>query len=117
MKMNKNTVLVLGATGGIGGAIAANLAARGWTVRALARDPGKAAAGWRAPQSPLRWVAGDAMVRDDVVRAADASGGSQDEYGVLVHLHLRSLGWMCPHCGAKRAQQELPRFLQLLVKT
>lgn len=62
------TALVLGATGGIGGAIARALGRHGWTVRALARDPANAAAGWKG--RALEWVAGDAMNRADVVAAA-----------------------------------------------
>lgn len=63
------TALILGATGGIGGAIGAALRRRGWTVKALARDPAKAAAGWQNGSSPL-WIAGDAMNEADVVAAA-----------------------------------------------
>lgn len=63
------TALVLGATGGIGGAIAAALLRHGCTVNALARDPAKAAANWGAEPSP-RWIAGDAMHRADVMAAA-----------------------------------------------
>ena len=76
------TVLVLGATGGIGGATARALARRGWRVRALARDAAAAAAAWPADASsgapadassgaPIEWLDGDAMRRDDVTVAAD----------------------------------------------
>ncbi len=58
--------LVLGATGGIGGAVARGLLARGWKVVAMNRDPGKACR--TAPE--FRWVEGDAMVAADVLRAA-----------------------------------------------
>lgn len=74
---DERTALVLGATGGIGGTISDALLRRGWSVRALVRDRGKAAAregGTRSPQ----WVEGDAMHRDDVVRAAEGAG-------VIVH--------------------------------
>ncbi|WGG51843.1 NAD(P)H-binding protein [Rugamonas sp. DEMB1] len=61
------SALVLGATGGIGGAVARRLLAAGWRVKALHRSP----AG-RAPLGPnFSWIAGDAMRRDDVLRAAD----------------------------------------------
>lgn len=66
---NTPTALVLGASGSIGGAVAMALSARGWRVRALARDPMKAAAAWDSTAT-LDWVAGDAMVREDVIRAA-----------------------------------------------
>ncbi|WP_010185674.1 NAD-dependent epimerase/dehydratase family protein [Sphingomonas sp. PAMC 26605] len=61
------TALVLGATGGIGSEIARTLRARGWAVRALHRDPNRA-----APGNPDReWVEGDAMDGASVRRAAD----------------------------------------------
>lgn len=69
MKTGK-TALVLGATGGIGGAIARALDRHGWTVRALARDPAKAAADWKGSSMPY-WIAGDALIRADVVGAAE----------------------------------------------
>ena len=49
--------LVLGATGGIGGEMARRLAAAGWTVRALHRDPQRVACG---DGSTVTWLAGDA---------------------------------------------------------
>ncbi|PWV97646.1 nucleoside-diphosphate-sugar epimerase [Hoeflea marina] len=58
--------LVLGATGGIGGAVAAKLAGRGYAVRAMHRD----ASSQRAKSPDWEWVEGDAMNREDVVRAA-----------------------------------------------
>lgn len=64
------TALVLGATGGSGGAIAARLIRHGWTVRALVRDPAKAEAGWLGWGRDPQWIQGDAMNRDDVVAAA-----------------------------------------------
>ncbi|MCT2587524.1 NmrA/HSCARG family protein [Actinophytocola gossypii] len=39
---NQKTVLVIGATGGQGGAVARALLGTGWAVRALVRDPGRA---------------------------------------------------------------------------
>jgi nucleoside-diphosphate-sugar epimerase len=68
--VNPRTALVLGASGGIGGAVAEALAQRGWAVRGLARDPAQAAAGWRGRAGSVQWLAGDAMVRNDVVAAA-----------------------------------------------
>ena len=76
MDTNK-TVLVLGATGGVGSAIAGALGRRGWTVRALVRDAAKAAASWTGSRSP-EWISGDAMSCADVVAAADG-------VSVLVH--------------------------------
>jgi len=59
------TALVLGATGGIGGEVAAALLKRGWQVRALTRDLSKV-----KPQTGIQWLAGDAMNQRDVVEAA-----------------------------------------------
>jgi len=58
--------LVLGATGGVGGAIAAALIRQGWQVTGMARRP-------PAAQPGLDWVTGDAMRADDVRRAADGA--------------------------------------------
>src|SRR6185312_7359642 len=60
--------LVIGATGGVGGAVAERLLAEGWRVRALNRDPERAR---RTSGRPgLEWVKGDAMIEADVVAAA-----------------------------------------------
>lgn len=68
-QINK-TVLILGATGGVGGALTEVLLARGWSIRALTRDPARAADG-RDPA--IRWIQGDAMDRDAVVAAEGVS--------------------------------------------
>ncbi|HEV2365614.1 MAG TPA: NAD-dependent epimerase/dehydratase family protein [Caulobacteraceae bacterium] len=62
------TCLIIGATGGFGGNAAAALARRGWKVKDLARDPATARA--KAPAAPVEFIAGDAMVREDVIAAA-----------------------------------------------
>lgn len=64
--LTKPVALVLGATGGIGGAVAEKLVAGGYTVRAMHRD----ARGMAAKKPRFTWVQGDAMNRDDVMRAA-----------------------------------------------
>jgi nucleoside-diphosphate-sugar epimerase len=66
------TALVLGATGGVGGAVTRAMLARGWRVIALVRDPKRAAAAWDAPVAP-DWRAGDAMDQAGVVRAAEGT--------------------------------------------
>lgn len=63
-KAKADTVLVLGASGGIGGEAARQLAAAGWQVRALKRGALPAA------RDGITWVPGDAMNRGDVMRAA-----------------------------------------------
>jgi nucleoside-diphosphate-sugar epimerase len=62
------TALVLGATGGIGGEVARQLIAGGWSVGAMQRDPDKLSAS--AKVSGLVWHRGDAMSATDVATAA-----------------------------------------------
>jgi nucleoside-diphosphate-sugar epimerase len=69
-RTNGPLALVIGATGGIGGAVADRLASAGWRVRALHRDPQAAAA--RTGRA-LEWVAGDAMNAGEVARAAEGA--------------------------------------------
>ena len=65
--------LVLGATGGVGGSVAAALACHGWQVRGMARDVTSL-----RNQGQMEWVQGDAMQRADVMRAAEGAA-------VIVH--------------------------------
>lgn len=65
----KQIALILGATGGIGGAVAGNLKARGWMIRALHRDPARV----RAKNPDFDWVSGDAMKAGDVLAAAEGA--------------------------------------------
>jgi nucleoside-diphosphate-sugar epimerase len=64
--------LVLGLTGGIGGATAKALAAGGWRIRAMTRDPEQAQARTRLVY-PVQWSRGDAMNPGDVSRAAEGT--------------------------------------------
>jgi nucleoside-diphosphate-sugar epimerase len=64
--MADKSALVLGATGGIGGEVARRLKARGWTVRALHRDPSRIGG-----PDQLIWVPGDALAASDVAAAAE----------------------------------------------
>ncbi|MBW8816339.1 MAG: NAD(P)H-binding protein [Caulobacterales bacterium] len=68
MSTQQRRALVIGATGGIGGAVADRLLAGGWQVRALHRDPDRARQS--TGRTALEWVKGDAMVDADVVAAA-----------------------------------------------
>lgn len=61
---------VTGATGGIGSEVAAALRRRGWRVRALVRDPRRAAA---IGLAGVEWVEGDAMLRTDMEAAASGA--------------------------------------------
>jgi nucleoside-diphosphate-sugar epimerase len=63
--------LVIGAGGGIGGAVAHALLEAGWQVRALTRRPAEVAAAHRWLDG-IDWVAGDAM--DEAACVAAASG-------------------------------------------
>jgi nucleoside-diphosphate-sugar epimerase len=67
VKVMNRIALIVGATGGIGGETARALVAHGWTVRALTRDPERAAASGLAG---VEWIKGDAMNQADVVAAA-----------------------------------------------
>ncbi|MEW5686794.1 MAG: NAD(P)H-binding protein [Pseudomonadota bacterium] len=69
--MTKPLALVIGATGGVGGAIADRLVQDGWRVRAPHRDPDRARATSGRPA--LDWVAGDAMEAASIVAAADGA--------------------------------------------
>lgn len=62
------TALVLGATGGIGGEMARALRRRGWSVRALHRNPDAVDPSTRA--LGLDWHRGDAMRAEDIAAAA-----------------------------------------------
>jgi nucleoside-diphosphate-sugar epimerase len=66
------TVLVLGATGGIGGEVARQLRDAGWRVRGLRRSAASSQA------EGIEWIRGDAMNRADVARAAHGAS-------VIVH--------------------------------
>lgn len=59
-------VLVLGASGGIGGEVARQLRDAGWQVRALSRNLDAAS----VERDGIEWVRGDALDRDAVLRAA-----------------------------------------------
>lgn len=59
-------VLVLGASGGIGGELARQLSHAGWQVLALRRSLGAQA----EQREAIAWVRGDAMNRQDVLNAA-----------------------------------------------
>ncbi|MBU6961351.1 NAD(P)H-binding protein [Pseudomonas sp. CVAP len=64
--MNSNKVLVLGATGGIGGEVARQLKDAGWEVCALTRHLEKAV----DQQADITWLRGDALNRQEVIEAA-----------------------------------------------
>jgi nucleoside-diphosphate-sugar epimerase len=82
---NKPTVLVIGATGGIGGAVTRALLQQGWPVRALTRhadmarrvaaaDAADAADAACQGMAAVQWVQGNAMNAADVLRAAQGVG-------------------------------------------
>jgi nucleoside-diphosphate-sugar epimerase len=61
-----STVLVLGATGGVGGEVARQLRDAGWDVRALKRGTTQAI----ERRDGIQWMRGDALDREDVMNAA-----------------------------------------------
>ena len=68
---SRNTVLILGATGGIGAEVARQLRDVGWNVRAMQR-------GAKRPveqRDGMTWVRGDAMIGEDVRAAAGGCSG------------------------------------------
>jgi nucleoside-diphosphate-sugar epimerase len=67
---NGKTVLVLGATGGIGGETAVALLRHGWNVVAMARGGRPTAERLDPRLANMSWIAGDAMHAADVARAA-----------------------------------------------
>jgi nucleoside-diphosphate-sugar epimerase len=64
---SKNSVLVLGATGGIGGEVARQLRDAGWDVRALQRRASQPI----EQRDGITWISGDALNAHDVLVAAD----------------------------------------------
>lgn len=71
------TALIIGVTGSFGGHVAQAMLKRGWSIRALARNP-EAAAQKAGPNTPIAWVKGDAMNPADVMAAAEGAA-------VIVH--------------------------------
>ncbi len=67
----KRKALVIGATGGIGGAVARALLGKAWQVRAMHRDPARAVAA--TGLAGIEWVKGDAMHEADVVAASEGT--------------------------------------------
>jgi nucleoside-diphosphate-sugar epimerase len=65
------TALILGATGGIGHEVAVALTRHGWQIKALHRDPTKAAG--RESTPGITWVKGDAMNATEVTNAAQGT--------------------------------------------
>ena len=103
--------LVLGATGGAGGEIAAALLRRGWQVRALVRDTAR-------PQlsTDIEWIAGDAMRADDVMQAASGveaivhavnPPGYRDWDKLVLPMldHTIAANQLLPECGPKKSPQ------------
>ena len=72
MATSDKTALVIGATGSVGGEVAAALLARGWRVRGLHRDPARAAREAVGLEA-ITWVKGDAMSAADVTAAAQGA--------------------------------------------
>ncbi len=106
------TILVIGATGGIGGALARACVQANWQVRALSRR-GLAADTPLADLADVHWVQGDAMVQSDVVRAAEGvtcifHGANPPRYQRWRELALPMLAHSLAAAGASGARLILP---------
>jgi len=114
----KPAVLVIGATGGIGGAVARALLQHGWPVRALTRHADMAqrvAAADATCQglAAVQWVQGDAMNAADVLRAAQGVGfivhaGNPPRYARWRELALPMLAHALAAARATGARLVLP---------
>lgn len=85
MERSKFTILVTGATGRQGGAVAKHLLADGWRVRALVRDPDKPAAQLLANQ-------GVELVVGDLMDCASLDRAVAEAYGVFSVQTPREVG-------------------------
>jgi len=88
MKLDEARILVTGAGGGIGSAIAAELAARGGAVMLTGRDPSlleATAASLDAPRDKVATVAGDLSIAADRQRICDAAACWRGGINVLVN--------------------------------
>jgi nucleoside-diphosphate-sugar epimerase len=63
MDGKQKSILVIGASGGVGGAVAETMVRHGWRVIGLSRVE-------RAPKQGIEWRVGDALSADDLQRAA-----------------------------------------------
>ncbi len=72
MATSDKSALVIGATGSVGGEVAAALLAHGWRVRGLHRDPARAARE-AVELEAIEWVKGDAMSAAEVTAAAQGA--------------------------------------------
>ncbi len=72
--LQDKTILVTGATGNQGGAVARSLRARGWKVRALVRDPAKSTA-QRLAKDNIELVQGDLFTTASLENALDGVYG------------------------------------------
>ena len=66
IEQKQRSILVLGATGGVGGAVARAFNSAGFHVKALSRNPER----HRERFPDYAWIAGDAMCREAVAKAA-----------------------------------------------
>ncbi|MGW5067322.1 NmrA/HSCARG family protein, partial [Streptomyces cyaneofuscatus] len=73
---DQKIILVLGGTGNQGGATARELLSRGWSVRALVRDPDK-------PEAQALKELGAVLVRGDLEDVASLRAAAEGVYGVF----------------------------------
>jgi nucleoside-diphosphate-sugar epimerase len=102
----QGAILVTGATGFLGGAVARALVARGDVVRALVRLPSKAAA---LADLGIRIVEGDVMDRASVARAAEGCSAVIHAAGKLGGAGARDEPYRLLHAGGTRNVLEATR--------
>lgn len=73
--------MVIGITGSFGKAVAQELLARGWSLRALVRSPGEARKAF-ARDAAIAWIEGDALREEDVRRASEGATLIVDGFNV-----------------------------------
>ncbi|MGW1202956.1 NmrA/HSCARG family protein [Streptomyces cyaneofuscatus] len=76
MLTDQKIILVLGGTGNQGGATARELLSRGWSVRALVRDPDK-------PEAQALKERGAVLVRGDLEDVASLCAAAEGVYGIF----------------------------------
>ncbi|CAD5931561.1 NmrA/HSCARG family protein [Streptomyces cyaneofuscatus] len=76
MLTDQKIILVLGGTGNQGGATARELLSRGWSVRALVRDPDK-------PEAQALKELGAVLVRGDLEDVASLRAAAEGVYGIF----------------------------------
>lgn len=97
----RGKVLILGATGGIGGETARRLIQKKWDVRALKRGLHGS-----EQRDDIQWIGGDVLDPDQV--AAAAAGCSAIVHAVNPPATETGSIWCCLCCATRSTQQNEP---------